>query len=397
MPLTISQSEYLRRQKAVAKELQERGLDALVVWSNGSSAYDYYAEVQYLTNHHASTPHIPDNGPFVGGGRAALVIDADGDVRLVTTSHIHPDDAIYAREVIKTLDLPKGLAQVVNSNLGSEAKVGISGRDSLLHSHYVRFIDSLEHKPSVIEAEDILDSVRLIKSDEEMAALRYAGQVGSRWMSAMMEAAEPGMTEADIVAAGLPELIKLGGYPYDISISSGPSITFYRGSAGVPHWNKTRKLEPGDMLRIDAWGPVKGYYTDIMRSKVVGAPADENQQRSLEGAKGVINHLIETASVGQTFGDLYQSAIDWLDREGFAPSLGDDGKPAFPLFGHGIGVNVETQHIVAGDPTIVQPNMALAFEAVVPTGPNAMAGIEENVLTFANKVEVLTADCPQDW
>jgi Xaa-Pro aminopeptidase len=63
--------------------------------------------------------------------------------------------------------------------------------------------------------------LRAVKSAAEIECLRMASRLGSRMMDAMMEAAEPGASHADIVAAGMQALVPAGGILYNSFMSSG--------------------------------------------------------------------------------------------------------------------------------------------------------------------------------
>jgi hypothetical protein len=84
----------------------------------------------------------------------------------------------------------------------------------------------------------------------------------------MMEAVAPGLTEGDVVGEGMR--IASQRVPRTTSPSRrGPHSESFQ-SARLPSWDTNRLLEPGDLVHIDFWGPVRGYYTDFVRSTVVG-------------------------------------------------------------------------------------------------------------------------------
>jgi len=112
---------------------------------------------------------------------------------------------------------------------------------------------------------------RLHKDDAELDALRRAArmsEVGYAWLFAETRA---GMTERD-VQIGLEAGFFRAGAPrtaYDSIVASGPN-------GAVLHFLPTaRRIEPGDLLLVDAGASCEGYASDVTRTMVVGAePTD---------------------------------------------------------------------------------------------------------------------------
>jgi Xaa-Pro aminopeptidase len=112
---------------------------------------------------------------------------------------------------------------------------------------------------------------RLHKDDAELDALRRAArmsEVGYAWLFAETRA---GMTERE-VQIGLEAGFFRAGAPrtaYDSIVASGPN-------GAVLHFLPTaRRIEPGDLLLVDAGASCDGYASDVTRTMVVGAePTD---------------------------------------------------------------------------------------------------------------------------
>jgi Xaa-Pro aminopeptidase len=100
--------------------------------------------------------------------------------------------------------------------------------------------------------QDFTDFV-LIKSEEELALLRFAAHVSERACAAMIEACKPGVTEAVVYADILREIHRWGcdvRYPF-LSLQSGPDNI----SWGAPRWTlraePPRILEVGDVIQTE--------------------------------------------------------------------------------------------------------------------------------------------------
>src|SRR6185312_5936674 len=84
----------------------------------------------------------------------------------------------------------------------------------------------------------------LVKSEEELALLRFAAQVSEEACEAMIEASRPGAGEAEVYAAIMYAIHRRGcdtRYPF-LTLQSGPDNIGW----GVPRW--TLRAEPPRIL-----------------------------------------------------------------------------------------------------------------------------------------------------
>jgi Xaa-Pro aminopeptidase len=399
----ISSREFASRRRAALKAAGERGLKGLVVWSRGGNSVEAYGHVYYLTNFHSLFPIVAGDGPWVSRGHAALVLPVDGDPVLVTDYLDDPEDRVAVKDIRVTLDVAEGVVSAMRELGLLGAKVGLAGRDSLLHSAYQRMEKVAGKKLQLTPADDIIDTLKWVKSEAELDMMRKAATVGIKWMKASMGAIAEGRTEAEVVGEGMRVLCANGGVQQDVAIASGPNAANYFGSSGVPHWNWKRKLKTGDLVHCDQWGPVDGYYTDFARSTVVGGKPNEGQRELLDGAIGVVHHIIEGAKPGLTFGDLWHIGAKWLADNKLPSPLGkpEDGGNAFslqfPCYGHSIGLGIDGPWLVKGGKEVVKENMVLGIEALVGRAKVGAANFEQDIVIKKMGNEILTSACPARW
>jgi Xaa-Pro aminopeptidase len=224
-------------------------------------------------------------------------------------------------------------------------------------------------------------------------------------MNLMMDAIRPGVTEAAVVAEGVRHLVANGGCLYDVAITAGHTSDQYHEQMGPPHWDHRRKLEAGEMIHVDMWGPVERYFTDFARSTVVGGRATDAQREILEAPLAAIAHLLDGICPGVKVADLFDRGERWMKDNGWLdPSLrlADAPKEAGPLlehapiFGHGIGMGNERPWIVFDSPFTIERNMVLAIEFIVARDGEG-AYLEHDVLVTEDGVEVLDAGCKERW
>lgn len=398
----VPAGEFTDRRARAAAAAAQRGLGALVVWSRGGSSVDFYGDVMYLANHHSPFPPNQDTPQWSGRSYSALVLPVDGEPTLVMDL---PDrsDSIAVDDVRPTLRVPDTVGEVLKERGLDTAKLGLVGRDCMLLSSYETIEAAVGHPLEVTFADDILIELRAIKSEAEVALLRRAAGVGVGWMNAMMEAVAPGRTEGDVVGEGLRYLAANGGCAYDVALVSGDRSDKFFSRVGIPVWDASRRLAEGDMVHVDAWASIDGYYTDFVRSTVVGRRPTGEQEEVLESAIGLIERVIAGLFPGVTTGEVYDRAAQWLNEHGFGdhaarqPGSGTDFGRLFPAFGHAIGLGLEPPWIIKDGDSVIRENMALAIEVLVGRPGVGGAGFEQNVIVGADGCEVLTATCPPRW
>ena len=110
-----------------------------------------------------------------------------------------------------------------------------------------------------------------LKSAEEIKRMREAALIAAAAMDKVLAAVEPGITTAEldaiayhyIVGAGAkPSFKGYGGFPGTACISINEQIVH-----GIPG---KRRLEEGDIVRIDMGAYLHGYHSDMARTVGVG-------------------------------------------------------------------------------------------------------------------------------
>ena len=380
-----------RRRRALAAAVAE-GFEGLIVWGRGSTNSDGCQDLLYLTNHMTAVSHIPDSDAHRARGHAAIVLAPGRDPVLVTDSYDVDRSQVGVADVRLSTFVDRDTARVA-AELGlHNGRIGLAGQSGLLHSAALCMADELGPAAKLVPADFILSRLRLIKSPHEVALLKEASRIGCDWMQVMLDAAQPGRTEGEIVGEGLRWLAASGGWAYDVAIASGPMAGRYRHRQALPTWDSSRRIEPGDMLHIDLWGPVAhGYYCDLTRSTVVGRPPTASQQTVLEDAIALVESVVAEIAPGRPLSDLHAAGIRAMVRRGGGASA---FSAMIPFFGHSLGLDCETPFITASAPELIAPGMLLAIECFLGGIEGQGAGFEHVVHVGETGIEILTAAAP---
>jgi Xaa-Pro aminopeptidase len=128
-----------------------------------------------------------------------------------------------------------------------------------------------------VDATDLVDAIRVIKSPVEMELIRRTARLQDRAMQAAFATIKPGMRERDVVAVAEPIITRGGGEQALYLACSVPA----NGAAGQarppsPKHLQNRILGEGDVFHmlVESNGP-GGMFTELSRTCVLGKAPDE--------------------------------------------------------------------------------------------------------------------------
>ena len=240
---------------------------------------------------------------------------------------------------------------------------------------------------AVIDGQEPINRARLVKTPDEIVALREAVAVCEAGMQRMDAAREPGITEMALWALLHQTNIERGGeWIHTRLLTSGPRTNPWYQEASA------RPIEKGDIIAFDSdlIGP-HGYSADISRSWVAGdGKASDDQRRLYALAYEQIQRNVALFRPGVSFRDISLAAFD-------LPEPFDE--QAIPCVAHGIGLFNEYPLIMhdrywatGGYDDEVREGMVFCVESYVadPAGTEGVK-LEEQVLVTKDGPELLSS------
>lgn len=386
--LGIEADEYERRQAAMRRMAAEAGFQGVVAWSRGGSTQDHYADVAYLTGFYQHQPFVPDvAGQWRAQGHAAVVLPVEGPALLLTGDVPAKVEAARARPAP---DLVGGLAAHLRDAV-PYGRVGLLGCEAMSAPWWCR-LRSLLPGHELVGADELAWRARRVKSPAELALLRAAGTLGARAMGAAMAAAAPGVTEAEVAAVAVGEIVRGGGAYYGMGLSSG-SLSHTFAAPGPAPCSADRRLAAGDLLRMDLYGSVHGYLFDLARTAVVGAEPTPEQRRLLDAVRDSVRAGIEIIAPGRRLGEIARRCQEVLERSAFTARHGLPGSELGGAWGHGLGLSFEPPWLFETGPYAeqrVEPGMCLAVERRIAMPSVGGANYEDVVVVTDSGAEVVT-------
>jgi Xaa-Pro aminopeptidase len=242
---------------------------------------------------------------------------------------------------------------------------------------------------SVEDAGPTLAQLRQIKTPYEQTVLRKSVAISSDAHRAGMRAAAPGKyeyeVEAEIEAVYLRNGAMSWGYPS--IVGSGPNAT-------ILHYQKSsRKMEPGDLLLVDAAGNYQGLTGDITRTYPVSGTFSKEQRDIYDIVFAAQQAGEKAAKAGGQARDI-QKACDEVLRAGLVrlglvtDATGTQFKTwATHGVSHWIGMDVHD----VGVPRPLAPGMAFTIEPGIYIREVALDDLPKTPanLAFVEKVRPL--------
>ncbi|MFT5221210.1 MAG: Xaa-Pro dipeptidase [Planctomycetota bacterium] len=178
----------------------------------------------------------------------------------------------------------------------------------------------------IVEGQEVAHLARMVKSDEEVLAIRDAVNVCQYGIRQMQLASEPGKTEQQIWSILHQCNIEQGGEWIETRLLSS-------GQRTNPWYQEcsARVIEAGDMISLDSdlVGP-HGYSADISRSWICGRQAPTDEQKQLyQLAQEQLQRNTELFKAGKSYRDIGRDA--WQLPQAFQQNQ-------LPAISHGIGL-----------------------------------------------------------
>jgi methionyl aminopeptidase len=209
----------------------------------------------------------------------------------------------------------------------------------------------------------------VIKNAQELDLMREAGRVNARALAAIREAAQPGVSTADLddlayeiirKAGGVPTFKNYPGpYPYPATICASINEELVHG---IP--SKKRKLRSGDILSVDCGTTLGGFVGDSAITIGIGE-ISPLARRLLEVTEQALYEGIQMMVVGKKTGDVSAAIQHYAEGNGFYVTR--------EYTGHGVGRRMHEgpqvpNYGTPGRGMPLRPGMTIALEPMLLVG-----------------------------
>ncbi|PIE13775.1 MAG: peptidase M24 [Rhodobacterales bacterium] len=261
--------------------------------------------------------------------------------------------------------------------VAGEAPIGVpSGPGSHLRMPLADFGRLQAAGLTMADDAGIMERVRSVKSEAEIALIRRACGVAGRAFLRVGEVAGPGRPMSEVFR-GFQRLLLEEGADW---------VPYLAGGAGALGYEDVispagdTPLAAGEVLMLDTGAVCNGYFCDFDRNFAVGeAPSGEVQaawRRLLEAAEAGL----AMARPGARARDVWRAMANVVGADETAGRLG-----------HGLGMQLtEGLSLSSRDETVLRDGMVITLEPGIATGEGRFLVHEENIVIRENGPEILS-------
>lgn len=231
------------------------------------------------------------------------------------------------------------------------------------------------------DAHSELSTIRLIKSDLEIANLRAAIRISEQALEATVSEVRIGMTEMQVQGILMRELFSYGaeGLAFDPIVAAGDN-----SAQPHAHARSDYRIKSGDALLFDFGAKYKGMNADITRTFFVGTASsfDTAFYETVLAANARGKQVTMDGATAHSVDDAVQIV---LEQSQFA-------QYARHKTGHGLGLDVhEAPQIMRGNDAALRAGMVFTVEPGLYRSGECGVRIEDDILVTEDGHECLTS------
>ena len=366
--LPFTDNEYENRLKGLRKIIGENNLDAVILTSLQNIAY------------YSGFLHCSFGRPYacVVTAKRNIVVSANIDAG-------QPGRRCFGENIIYTDWERDNYFKAIISLVKKVKRIGIE-KDHLTMERYQNLKDSLDD-PETIDIAPFTMLQRMIKSEEEINLIKSGAKIADIGGEALVKEIKVGATEIDIAMAGRDAMEKAIAKFHPNSELRDTWVWFQSGinTDGAHNPVTTRKLKHGDILSLNTFPMISGYYTALERTLFVGEVDDASMKAWEANIKvhrlglEIVKPGVKCSEVTTELNNLF-SKLGYLHRRTFG-------------YGHSFGLlspyygredKLEFREDIE---TVLKPNMVVSMEPMIfiPEGEPGAGGYREHDILVINE------------
>ena len=357
MSLHFAAEELAARRKAVAAELDRRGLDGLLIFRQES--------MYYLTGYD-TFGYVFFQCLYMGvDGETLTLLTRTPDVRQAEHTSMIPDIRVWYDS--EGTNPAEDLKKILDEHGCRGKRLGIETDAYGLTGYNLRRVEAaLSGFCELVEASDLVTRLRAVKSQAEISYVREAARLADVALDRAVEKAAPGAFEGDVLAALQGAVFEGGGdFPAnEVIIGSGPRALLFRYAAGM------RRIDPVDQLSLEWAGSYRHYHAAMMRTLCVGE-ASEYQRHLFSVVHEALEEMTEALVPGRPVGEVDDAHRRVLDAAGLE-------KHRYAACGYSLGTTfspnwMDWPMLFSGNSVPAEPGMVFFLHCIVANSERGVA------------------------
>lgn len=346
----FTRAEYLDRIQRTKAAMTDRGIELLVVCDP--------ANMNYLTGYDGWSFYVPQAVLVIDDQEEPLWIGRNMDKNgAMHTAFIHPDHMIgYPDDYVQSdVKHPMNfMGDVIKEKGWGNKTVGVETDAYYYTARSDAELKKTLGKDALANGNLLVNWVRIIKSDAEIALMRQAGKIAENVMTTALDNLVPGKRECDAVAAvlkaqasGTPDFG--GDYPAIVPMMPTGEKT------SAPHLTWTDDpYQANQAVNLELAGCRHRYHCPIARTAYLGGTPPQKLSDLADITVEGLNLTLDTIQPGMTGEDVERVWREHIAKKGFEKES---------RIGYSMGLNYppdwgeHTASLRPGDKTELAPGM----------------------------------------
>ena len=339
---------YLQRVKRMQALARVNGYDVIIIAADEAEP----ANVRYFTGY---VPVFETTALMIPAeGEATLLIGPESEAMTKRSSRLSKYEKLLEFRETSDPEYPdikySTFAELL-ATCPSKQNIGIIGANVMTVQVYLGLLEGAKGS-RITRCDDLLRTMRMIKTPEEITMLRHAAQIAERGFQRGIQWIAPGMTEHEVIAEFTHAIMQEGaegtGFPFWCVSGSNSNQAIGKSSY--------KPIERNEIVQITMGAMYEGYVASFGRPISFGKPADakayELLQLGLEANK--LTHKLLAPGI---------EACEIVKKvHGF---VRDAGYGEYIVYGpcHGTGMmECEYPFVESTSDYIIQPGMTFAVD-----------------------------------
>ncbi len=359
--LPFSDKEYENRLKGLHEIIYKNNLDAVLLTSMQNIAY--YSGFLYCS---FGRPYS-----LVVSDKTNVLVSANIDAS-------QPWRRCYGENLIYTDWERNNYLKSIMSLLKNAKKIGIE-KDHLTLERHQNLKDTLDN-PELFDIAPQVMMKRMVKSKEEIALITSGAKIADIGGEALVKEIKVGASEIDIAMVGRDAMEKAIAKFHPNSELRDTWVWFQSGinTDGAHNPVTTKKLHHGDILSLNTFPMISGYYTALERTLFV-KEVDKASLKAWEANVKVHKKGIELIKPGAKCSEITAELNELFAELGYLKYRTFGYGHSFGVLSHYYGREgkLELREDVE---TVLEPNMVVSMEPMIliPEGKPGAGGYREH-------------------
>jgi creatinase len=362
---TFTAAEMESRLTTLRKQMADDGLAAVIFTSYHN--INYYSDFLYTA---FGRPYA-----LVVTEESATTVSANIDAGM-PWRRTFGDNVVYTDW--RRDNFEYGVAQVLAEHGITDGRVGVEN-DHVNPDLLARLMGALPGMVAVDIAAATM-RLRMIKSAEEIELIKHGARIADLGGQAVREAIAEGVPEYEVAIAGSNAMIREIARTFPHAELRDTWVWFQSGinTDGAHNWATSRTVTRGDILSLNCFPMIAGYYTALERTLFYGQPSAEHL-RLWEVNVAVHRRGLELIKPGAVCKDICAELNEIYEAEGLMPNRTFGYGHSFGVLSHYYGreAGLELREDID---TVLAPGMVVSMEPMImiPEGQPGAGGYREH-------------------